>query len=165
MIDTGNNTEKKKVYFEAFEEITHLEQTLGYLRKKGPLDQFSVIGKVDQFYHDKNIETSKKKDLLKMYWKENFENSTDFGSLFNSEIGNIFIVGSLTSMFLDKVDGKTLGMLSVGPQGILIGMGASKKQTTTYINLLNEGNYLLIFRGFEDEWKAFKIYLDRKSNV
>ena len=165
VINTRNNSEQKKVHFEAYEQFTLLEQTLEYLRKKGPLNQFSIIGKVDQFYQDKKIETSKKGDLLEMYWKEIFENPTDFGCLYNPEIGHIFIVGSLTSIFLNKVDGKTLGMLSVGPQAILIGMGAKEKQTTTYINLLIQGNYLLIFRGFEDEWKACKNYLDRKSNA
>ena len=62
-------------------------------------------------------------------------------------------------MFLNKVDGKTLEILSVGPQDILIANSASKTKTSNYLNLLKTGSYLFIFRGYKDGWKDCKDYL------
>lgn len=104
-----------------------------------------------QFYQDKNFEFTKNMDPLRLYWKDNLNNTAEFGSLYNSEIGNIFIVGTLSTLFLEKVDRKTLGMLSVGPHGILRGVGASEEQATNYLQLLRNGSYLLVFGGFTED--------------
>lgn len=165
MYKKDNNSDQKKIYFKAYEQLTSLERTLEYIKQKEPIEQISIIGQVTQFYHDKKIVTTKTEDFLKSYWQHIFENKTTCGTLYNLEIGHIFVVGNLTSIFLNKVDGKTLGMLSVGPQGILIAMGASERQTSNYLNLLKTGSYLFIFRGYEDEWKDYKSYLERESNV
>lgn len=161
-----NSSNQKDFYFKAFENLALLETALGFLKEKGDTNlQISIIGKVSQFYLDKNIEVSKNMEPLILYWKDTLDNTTDFGSLYNPEIGNVFIVGTLTSIFLEKVDGKTLGMLSVGAHGILRGIGATEKQATDYIKLLKNGNYLLIYKGCKEEFKNYKEVLDDKVNL
>ncbi|MGB5499560.1 MAG: hypothetical protein WBM77_11585 [Maribacter sp.] len=67
---------------------------------------------------------------------------------YNPEIGYIFITGPLTSIFLNDLEGKTLGAISAGPYGILRGLGISPKETTAHISALKKGGYLLIVRGY-----------------
>ena len=100
-----------------------------------------------------------------MYWKNMLDHTIAFDSLKNPEIGDIFIVGALTSTFLNKVDGKTLGMLSVGPYGILRGIGASESQANIYLKLLKNGRYLLIFRGNIEEIDEYKRISEYPFNV
>lgn len=160
------NPKQKHIYFKAYEHLTLLEKALRYLKEQGHTGlQISIIGKVTQFSCDKNIEVSKDMDPLRLYWKDNLHNTTEFGSLNNPEIGNVFIVGTLTSIFLEKVDGKTLGMLSVGPHGILRGIGASEKQATNYLKLLKSGNYLLICRGCKEDLETYRELMGDKVNL
>jgi len=68
---------------------------------------------------------------------------------YNPEIGYIFITGPLTSIFLNDLEGKTLGAISAGPYGILRGLGISPKEATAHISALKKGGYLLIARGYD----------------
>lgn len=161
-----NNPKQKHIYFKDYEQLHLLEKALDELKEQDILGpQISILGKVDQFYHDKNIEISKDVNSLRVYWKNTLDIATPFGSLYNPEIGNIFFVGTLTSIFLNKVDGKTLGMLSVGPYGILRGIGASDEQSENYLKILKSGSYLLIARGYAAELKDYKELLDDKVNL
>ena len=162
----NNDITKKHIYFKVYKQLNLLEKALDNLKEQGSLGpQISILGKVDQFYHDKNIEVSKDVNSLRMYWKNTLDMATPFGSLYNPEIGSIFFLGTLTPIFLNKVDGKTLGMLSVGPYGILRGIGASDKQSEKYLKILKSGNYLLIARGYDEELKNYKELLDDKVNL
>ena len=164
MYEKDDNSDQKKIYFKAYEHLTSLEKTLEFIKGKVPTKHISIIGQVTKFYKDKNIVATIEEDLLKRYWQNIFEKKTTYGSLYNLELGHIFVVGALTSMFLNKVDEKTLGMLSVGPQSILMAMGACEEQTSIYLDLLKAGSYLFIFRGYEDEWNNYKGYLEINSN-
>lgn len=160
---TANNYDplQRQVYFKAYTELNLLENAIELFKEQrfvGP--QISILGKVDQFYNDKGMEMSKDFDCLKRYWKDTFVKTAPFGSLYNPEIGNIFFVGAITSIFLNKVDGKTLGMLSVGPYGILRGIGATENQSKHYLKTLENGSYLLIVRGYEEELKNCERLLD-----
>ena len=163
---TTENYNPKHIYFKAYKHLSLLEDTLKFIKEKDPTDlQISILGKMAQFYRDKNISLSKEVDTIRIYWEDMLDNSTAFGSVYNPEIGNLFIVGALTPTFLNKVDGKTLGMLSVGPHGILRGIGASEIQATDCLKRLKSGEYLLILRGPEDQLENFKKILEEKEIV
>ena len=69
----------------------------------------------------------------------------------NPEIGYVFVIGPLTSIFLNDLEGKTLGAISAGPYGILRGLGISPKEATAHIEALKKDGYLLIVRGYDDD--------------
>ncbi len=163
---TTESYNSKQIYFKAYEDLSLLETTLKFIKEQHQTDlQISILGKMAQFYRDKDISLLKEVDTIKIYWGEMLDNATAFGSVYNPEIGNLFIAGALTPTFLNKVDGKTLGMLSVGPHGILRGIGATEIQATECLNLLKNGNYLLILRGPEDQLENFKKILEAKEIV
>lgn len=156
----------KQIYFKAYEHLSHLQNALIPIKEKGSIGlQMSILGKVAQFNLHREIDITEDNDTIKNYWKKRLHGKTAFGSVSNPEIGDIFIVGALTSTFLNRVDGKTLGMLSVGPYGILRGIGASETQAIHYLKLLNSGCYLLILRGFEDDLENYKNVLDTVVNL
>lgn len=157
---------QKHLYIKGYEQLGLLKKALNSLKKQGFLGpHISVLGKVDQFYHDKNMEVTQNLDVLQTYWENMLTMAPLFGSLHNPEIGTIFSVGTITSIFFNKVDGKTLGMLSVGPYGILRGIGANEKQATHYLRLLTSGSYLLIVRDYDNELKNYRQLLDDKVNL
>jgi hypothetical protein len=159
------NAKQKEVYFKEYANLSLLENSLKHLNKTD-LTKFeiSILGKVAQFYLDRDLKVSKDTDTLKIYWEKVLDNTIDFGILHNPELENIFIVGALASTFLYEVDGKALGMLSSGPYGILRGIGASEAQATSLIKTLNNGNFLLIFRGTETDLENYKRLLEEKKN-
>ena len=160
------NTEQKGIYFKAYKHLTTLENDLNILNEEGiTASQISIVGKVSQFYIDKNIEISKDRDPIETYWRNTHGKGIPFGDFHNHEIGNIFVAGTLVSIFLHKTGSKTLGTLSVGPYGILRGIGASETQSTHYLKLLRDGNYLLIFRGFENELEIIKKISEEKKKI
>ncbi len=155
------NPQQKQIYFKAYDHLSLLEDALKNIKEQVSTDfQISILGQVVQFYQDRGIEVLKDTDAIELYWKKTLDNTFAFGSLYNLEIGEVFIVGALASTFLYEVDGKTLGMLSVGPYGILRGMGASENQVVTHLKLLKEGSYLLIMRGIETELESYKRILE-----
>lgn len=145
------NIEQKQIYFRAYQDLFQLENDLKHLEAKASHFQISVLGSVDQFYSDKNIEISKDTHMIKTYWKDLLEKTVNFGSFYNPESGSVFIVGALVTTFLHKINGKYLATLSSGPYGIFRGIGGSEVQATTYLKQLNSGQYLLILRGFEEK--------------
>lgn len=159
---TGNYIPKQKqVYFKAYKEPSKLESALKYLKEENKsFFQISILGKVAQFSSDKGIEISNDSTITKAYWKDQLGKSVNFGTFYNTESGFVFIVGALVSIFLHQINGKPLATLSSGTYGIFRGIGASETQATTYLKLLNSGNYLLILRGADNEINA----LDRLYN-
>lgn len=160
---TSDTYNAKQVYFEAFTHLSLLENALKHITEEDVANfQISILGKVSEFYLDKDTEISKDMNALKIYWEKVLGNTIHFGVFHNPEIGNIFIVGTLASSFLYKIDGKTLGMLSAGPYGILRGIGGSDAQVATHLKMLNDGNYLLIFRGTGADLENYKRLLEEK---
>ena len=150
MILENNNT--KQIYFKAYQHLFELDNALKYLKKEYSSNfQVSILGKTNQFYQDKNIEISKDVTIIKAHWKNLLGNNVNFGSFYNPQIGTIFIAGPLVTIFLHKVNNKPLAALSSGSYGIFRGIGASEIETKTCLKLLYTGNFLLIFRGFENE--------------
>lgn len=165
MTTVSYNRNQKQIYFKAYTHLSLLENALRNIKEEDIKNfQISILGKVAQFHLDKNNEVPKDTDSLKLYWEKIYGNTTNFGSFNNPEIGNIFIVGALTSNFLYEVDGKALGMLSSGPYGILRGIGATESQAAAHLKVLNNGTYLLIFRGTETDLENYKRILEEKEN-
>lgn len=62
-------------------------------------------------------------------------------------------MGPLTGTFLHDVEGSKLAVLSAAPYGIFRGFGVPGDQAVGYINILTNGGYLLILRGYDQELK------------
>lgn len=162
-----SKTEPKEVFFLAYTHLTQLENALKHLNNEELIKfEISVVGNFEQFNLDRHIarlsdgqEISEHNGVIKTYWKETY-GSMAYASLFNPQFGNIFIVGNLASTFLYKIDGKTLGMLSAGPDGIFRGIGASEEQVKINLKNLDIGNYLLIFRGIGGDLEDYKRLLE-----
>jgi hypothetical protein len=100
-----------------------------------PLEHLSVLGKVSGF-----------KELDFRHASACFTHltSTKIHILDISGIGKIFVAGSLSSLLLEKIDGKALGSLEGGLIGILNGYGLSHKKTTHYLEHLRNGKLLIL---------------------
>ena len=161
MTSESSNAEQKQIYLKAYQHLPELESALKAIKEEVPTGfQISILGKVVQFYRDKDLKTSTDTDTIKTYWETTLNKTIAFGSLYNPEIGDVFIVGALASTFLYELNGKTLGMLSVGPYGILRGIGGSAAQVTAHLKMLKDDNYLLIIRGIKKELENYKRILE-----
>lgn len=143
----------KHVFFKPYQNLLQLEKAIQRIKEKDHnLNlQISILGKISQYYSDGENALTATIDAMKLKCEKMLGNTTEFGSFYNSNIGVIFIAGSLTPMFLHKIDGKILGEMSTGPYGILRGLGAYRFQAETYLKALNTRTYLLIIRGFDYE--------------
>jgi hypothetical protein len=162
------NTDQKQIYFKAYQNLSQLEIALNRIEKEDTAKiQMSILGKVSQYYLDKEKDIPNGIDVIKVYWKKVWGNKVRLGRFYNPEIGNVFVVGGLASTFLHKVDGKSLATLSSGPYGILRGMGVNENMALTYLKTLNSGKYLLILRAYEaDFWDIEYILEDKlKRNI
>ena len=142
-----------------------MENALKDLEQIAPTHlKITVVGKVAQFYSNDDSDDYKNLATLKMYWNQLLGGSTTFASFKNAVLGNIFIAGPLASTFLGEVNGKTLGTLSVGPYGIMMGMGATVLQAKTFIEMLHNGCYLLLLRGQEQDLEQYKNILEKTKS-
>ncbi|MDD3721123.1 MAG: hypothetical protein PHW92_01365 [Lutibacter sp.] len=165
MISENYNTKQKQICIKAYQHLWELEETLQFIENKKELHlQISILGKVNQFNSDKENSIINKNKNIKAHWKSLFGDRVNFGSFNNPEIGTVFIVGFLSSIFLHKINGKPLAMLSSGIYGILRGLGVSEAQTTIYLKMLNCGSYLLVFRGSKNDLGIITKVLEEKEN-
>jgi len=140
------NIKQRHFFIRSYARLEQLKKALIRIKKEDNINsQLSVIGKFSNEKLDKN------ENELKDYWRTELETTAEFGFFKTPELGSVFIIGSLTPLFLHEVDGKVLGAMSTGFYGILRGLGAYKFQAETYLKALKNGNYLLILRAFDDE--------------
>lgn len=157
------NTDYKQIYFKAYQNLSQLEIALNRIEKEDTSKiQMSVLGKVSQYYLDKERDIPSGIDVIKIYWKKLWGNNPKFGRFYNPDIGNVFVVGGLASTFLHKVDGKSLATLSSGPYGILRGMGVNENLALSYLKILESGKYLLILRAYEVDFWDIEYILEDK---
>jgi hypothetical protein len=143
---------QKHIRFNHYQDLRQLEKRLlSFTRIKDLHIQISVLGKVMQHEEDLAINNPNATYSINAYWKTLFGNSVNFGSFFNPEIGNVFIVGALAPTFLYEVNGKPLAMMSSGPYGIFRGLGLGEIDSSMYLKMLINGSYLLIIRASENE--------------
>lgn len=158
MISDNYNSEQKQVYFKAYKKLSQLEIALKHLKEENTAGlQVSILGKVNQFYSDQNVDISENTTIIKKYWKGLLGETMDVGKFYIPDSGFVFVAGSLASTFLHKINGKSLASLSSGPYGIFRGIGFSKAQANNFLKLLKIGNYVLIVRGFEKNLKNLNI--------
>lgn len=145
-------TNEKRVFVKSYSEFMLIEKAVKILKQhKSNHLQIAILGKI---LEESNVDKKKlviAKDIIKARCKVIFENPKDFGVLLNPEIGYIFIAGFLVSTFLQKVEKKTIGSMTTGPYGILRGLGIDRDRTAFYIKEIQQGNYILILRGYESE--------------
>jgi hypothetical protein len=137
--------EDKLVYFKAFKNLSKVEKAIQLIKKQHDNKlQLSVLGKINPKFieNEKNIEA--KISNIEKLWRNILSDSVDFGSFYNPEIGNVFVVGNLVSTFLHEVNGKPLAVMSCGTYSIFRGIGTGDKEAISYFKKLNYGYYLLI---------------------
>ena len=152
-----------RIYFKPYPTLSSLENTVTALTKLG-VTEFTVLGKLNQLFLEMNKPDLNNAAVLKLYWEKLLGKSTVFGSFTNSALGDIFIAGPLSSTFLGDVNGKTLGTLSVGPYGIMLGMGATETQAKTFIETLQLNHFLILFRGVESKLESYEKILNGLQN-
>ncbi len=158
------NTVKKYFFFKTYPHLWQLEKAIKIINENDAFNsQLSILGKFTQEQAENEKKPFTERKNFKPYWQELLGTSVDFGFFSNPEIGTIFIVGSLTSMFLHEIDGKALGAMSTGLYGIIRGLGGYKLQAETYLKLLNGGSYLLILRGYDDELNVLEDILEKEN--
>ncbi len=64
--------------------------------------------------------------------------------LHTTDLGSIFVSGSLSSILLERIDGKALGSLDGGLIGILNGYGVNHKNISLYLKHLRTGKLMVI---------------------
>lgn len=67
-----------------------------------------------------------------------------------SDIGQVYVTGSLSSLLLEKIDGKALGSIEGSLQGILHAYGLSNKQSKHYLRSLKQGKIIIFAWRYAD---------------
>jgi len=146
------NSKQKHVYFKTYKNLRQIKKVLKHVKEFNDSDiQISVLGKITQNNFNGSIQLEEDFLSMKIYWQELFGENIDFGSFHNPEIGAVFVVGPLTSIFLNRINGKKLANMSTGIYGVLRGLGAHKLRTETYLKALNNNDYLLIIRAADSD--------------
>lgn len=163
MITKNYNIKQKQVLLRAYQNLEDIKGVLGHLTKDPSSHlQISVLGKVLQNYSV--IETIPLKTIRVMenYWKKILSNTVNFGCFYNPNIGAVYVVGDLVSVFLHKINNKPLAVISGGPYSIFRGLGFSETEAITHLKSLNKGDCLLILRGYDYELKRVENLLGKK---
>lgn len=122
--------------------------------------ELSVLGRTSKLFSAQGKDTIDNGKTIQNHVGELTALGSEFRTFFNPEIGNIFIIGPLSSIFLNDLEGKSLGALSMGPYGILRGLGISQEIAKAHLSALKKGGYLMIVRGFDDQLKDLKNLLE-----
>ncbi|WPP51948.1 hypothetical protein [Catalinimonas niigatensis] len=127
---------KIHLYLKVCHTLAEGEESARNLRNRHPpLEHLSVLGKVSGLEEQGLYHTSACFTHL---------TSTKSHILDISGIGKIFVAGSLSSLLLEKIDGKALGSLEGGLMGILNGYGLNSKKTSYYLEQLRNGKLVVI---------------------
>lgn len=136
-----------KIYFDSF----HILEAAEIITKESADYQLSILGKTNILNSSQNKGQINTGIAIKDHLSKLTKVVMECDYFYNPEIGYIFVIGPLTSIFLNDLEGKTLGAISAGPYGILRGLGISPKEATAHIEALKKDGYLLIVRGYDDD--------------
>ncbi len=146
MNSTTKSSREKRVLLRSYPKIEQIKNVINSIYHTPINDvQISVLGKLEAEKPNSNFLNAKKK--LQQYCEHNLKLSSNFGIILNADVGPFFIAGFLTPMFLQEINGKTIGSMSTGLFGILRGLGINQNNVNTYLKALEKGNYILILRG------------------
>ncbi|WP_445957809.1 hypothetical protein [Yeosuana sp.] len=150
IVVTTEEDNKKQVFFKEYKNLNQIKKTLKRVKEYHTSNiQVSILGKFPKNNSDDMKLLEKDIRDMHVYWRKVLGTSFDFGSFKNPEVGVVFIAGPLTSLFLNDINGKSLGTMTTGIYGVLRGLGANLFQAETYLKALNNNEYLLIMRGFD----------------
>ncbi len=136
-----------KIYFDSF----HVLEAAEIINNASADYELSILGKTNILNSAQNKGQINTGIAIKDHLSKITKVVMEYDYFYNPEIGYIFITGPLSSIFLNDLEGKTLGAISAGPYGILRGLGISPKEATAHIKALKNGGYLLIVRGYDDD--------------
>ncbi len=153
------NTKKKLVYLKSYDNLIDIKNAIKTIQESPNEFQISVLKKISDESNHKNSILDKK-IIQPKFWTAILENKFEHGIFDSPEMGKIFIIGSLTSLFLHKVDDRVLGEMTTGIYGILRGVGFCKNTVEIFMQNLNLLNFLLIIRGENDQLKDVQELLE-----
>jgi hypothetical protein len=148
----------KHIYLKSFLELIQLKKAIKNIKAVGLTDyQLSVLAKIpkDKFSQPQSVQQITNE--VKKYLNDLMLSSQGSGLFYTEQYGIIFIIGSLSPLFLREVNGKTLGSFSMGLYGILRGLGASESYVESQLKTLETNNYLLILRGLNKELEQLEL--------
>lgn len=141
---------QKQISFQSYKNLKQIEKALkGFHVINDSKIQISVLGRFPKINGKAILESEIQINNLYYFWKGLLGPDIQYGGFENPEIGNVFVVGPLTSIFLSKINGKNLGNMSTCIYGVLRGLGANKSEAKKYIQTLSNNEYLLVLRGFD----------------
>ncbi len=136
-----------KIYLDSF----HILEAAEIITNEFADYELSILGKTSIDNSAQNKDQINTELAIKDHTSKLSKVNLKCDYFYNPEIGYIFVTGPLTSIFLNDLEGKTLGAISAGPYGILRGLGISKNEATAHIKALKKGGYLMIVRGYDDD--------------
>ncbi|WP_179374833.1 hypothetical protein [Winogradskyella wichelsiae] len=158
MNPTTEHTKEKSVFLKSYPKIELIKNVINNIyHTPNVYIQISVLGKLAT--EELNPTFLNSKTHLQTYCENDLKLSSKFGTILNPEIGPFFIAGFLAPMFLQEVNGKTIGSMPTGLFGILSGLGINQNNICTHLRTLKKGNYILILRGSNSELNKLKSQL------
>ncbi len=152
----------KHVFSKIYYDPLLLLEAVNITFKESADYELSILGKTKNLLTIPNKDSISNGIAIKTHASEVAKVGKKFNFFFNPEIGDIFITGPLTSIFLNDLEGKYLGALSTGPYGILRGLGISKNIATDHLTALKDGGYLIIIRGYDHDLDILEKQLGEK---
>jgi len=157
---TKSKTPEKKqrrTILRSFTAFNEVEKVISILQKINDLNiEVSLLGPLTETkrYSEKSLSDLELE--IKTRCEELFESPLHFGTVSNPEIGSVFITGAFAPIFLQEINEKKIGSMSTGPYSILRGLGIDQERVTAYLKALTNGNYVIIFRGYDEELYQLK---------
>lgn len=148
-----------KIYLDSF----HILEAAEIITNESADYKLSILGKTNILNSAQNKGQINTGIAIKDHLSKITKVAMESDYFYNPEIGYIFIIGPLTSIFLNDLEGKTLGAISAGPYGILRGLGIPPKEATSHIKALKKGGYLMIVRGYDDDLDILENLLRTKA--
>lgn len=141
---------KIQLYLEICQSLAEGEVAVkAFKNQLPPLRHLSVLGKINSMSPEDFIyATACFSHLI----------STNTHILDISGIGEIFVVGPLSSLLLEKIDGKALGSLEGGLSGVLSGYGLSHNKILYYLEHLRKGNLMVMGWEYVPQLKTENAY-------
>jgi len=155
-----SKSDRKHVYSKIFFDYHELIEVAEIIHNNPMAYELSVLGRTSKLFSAQGKAIIGNGKTLKKHLADLTPVGSEFRSFYNPEIGDIFIIGPLSSIFLNDLEGKSLGTLSMGPYGILRGLGISQKKANAHLSALKKGGYLMMVRGFHDQLEDLKNLLE-----
>ena len=155
-METKNpNIEQKQIFFKVYQNLLQLENAIQIIKEKDSNSklQISILVKITKNNSTKEKISKATIDVMKMDCEKILGDTVAFGSFYDSNIGEVFIVGALAPIFLYKIGGKVLAEMSTGIYGVLRGLGASRIDTEVFLKHINTRSCILIMRGYDYDFE------------